>query len=195
MSLDIAIVGFGGVFPGAESPQDFWSNIERGNDAVVEVPSGRWYLDPDEAYSSEIASADRVYARRAGLLLEIDLDTDDLGIDAHLLDRLDPMFKVALRAAQMAVADGLPETLDRDRTGVIFGNIVLPTDASSSSGTGDPRSDLCGAPRARSALSPRPPSPLIAMWRGFPRAWWHTPWACAVAVTRWTLPARRHSTP
>ncbi len=131
MSLDIAIVGFGGVFPGAESPQDFWSNIERGNDAVVEVPSGRWYLDPDEAYSSEIASADRVYARRAGLLLEIDLDTDDLGIDAHLLDRLDPMFKVALRAAQMAVADGLPETLDRDRTGVIFGNIVLPTDASS----------------------------------------------------------------
>ena len=129
--LDIAIVGFGGVFPGAQSPQDFWSNIERGNDAAVEVPSRRWYLDPDEAYSPEIATADRVYSRRAGLLGEIDLDTDDLGIDADLLERLDPMFRVALRAAQMAVADGLPETLDRDRTGVIFGNIVLPTDASS----------------------------------------------------------------
>ena len=129
--LDIAIVGFGGVFPGAQSPQDFWSNIERGNDAAVEVPSRRWYLDPDEAYSPEIATADRVYSRRVGLLGEIDLDTDDLGIDADLLERLDPMFRVALRAAQMAVADGLPETLDRDRTGVIFGNIVLPTDASS----------------------------------------------------------------
>jgi len=64
-------------------------------------------------------------------LLDIELNVDELSIDADLLDRLDPMFRVALRAAQMALADGLPETLDRDRTGVIFGNIVLPTDAAS----------------------------------------------------------------
>ena len=124
--LDIAIVGFGGVFPGAESPQDFWNNIERGNDAAVEVPSARWSVDPDEAYSPDIAAADHVYSRRAGLLGEIDLDTEDLGIDAHLLDRLDPMFRVALSAAQMAMADGLPETLDRDRTGVAYETSPLP---------------------------------------------------------------------
>ena len=185
--LDIAIVGFGGVFPGAQSPQDFWSNIERGNDAAVEVPSRRWYLDPDEAYSPEIATADRVYSRRVGLLGEIDLDTDDLGIDADLLERLDPMFRVALRAAQMAVADGLPETLDRDRTGVIFGNIVLPTDASSALAL-----ETLG--RSFAALRPRPPSPSIAMSRDFPRAWWHTLWAYAAAATRWTRHARRPST-
>jgi acyl transferase domain-containing protein/3-hydroxymyristoyl/3-hydroxydecanoyl-(acyl carrier protein) dehydratase len=129
--LDIAVVGFGGVFPGGDSPQDFWSNIERGNDAAIEIPSGRWHVDPDEVYAPGVATEDRVYARRAGLLGEIELDTDALAIDPDLLDRLDPMFRVALRAAQMAVADGMPETLDRDRTGVIFGNIVLPTDASS----------------------------------------------------------------
>ena len=129
--LDIAVVGFGGVFPGGATLQDFWTNIERANDAAIEVPPGRWYVDPDEAYSPEIGAPDRVYARRAGLLDEINLDTDVLGIDTDLLDRLDPMFRVVLRAAQMAVADGLPETLDRNRTGVIFGNIVLPTDASS----------------------------------------------------------------
>ena len=129
--LDIAIVGFGGVFPGAESPKDFWRNIERGEDATAEVPPERWYVDPDDAYSPEIATADRVYSRRAGLLGDIDLDTDGLAIDAHVLDGLDPMFRLALRAAQMAVEDARPETLHRDRTGVIFGNIVLPTDAAS----------------------------------------------------------------
>lgn len=129
--LDIAIVGFGGVFPGAESPKDFWRNIQRGKDSAVDVPSERWYVDPDEAYSPEIPAADKVYSRRACLLGDIDLDTDGLGIDEHLLDRLDPMFRLALRAAQMAVEDAGPETFDRDRTGVIFGNIVLPTDAAS----------------------------------------------------------------
>ncbi len=129
--LEIAIVGFGGVFPGAKSQKDFWRNIERGEDATAEVPPVRWYMDPDEAYSPEVATADRVYARRAGLLGDIDLDTDGLSIDAHVLDGLDPMFRLALRAAQMAVEDARPEALDRDRTGVIFGNIVLPTDAAS----------------------------------------------------------------
>ena len=129
--LDIAIVGFGGVFPGAESQKDFWRNIERGEDSARDVPSDRWYLDPDEAYSPEIAAADRVYSRRACLLGDFELDSNGLSIDTQILDGLDPMFRVALYAAQMAVADARPDTLDRDRTGVIFGNIVLPTDASS----------------------------------------------------------------
>ena len=129
--LDIAIVGFGGVFPGAESPEEFWKNIERGEDAAADVSPGRWNIDPDEVYSPEVATADRVYARRACLLDDVDLDTDDLAIDADILDRLDPMFRLALRAAQLAIEDARPGTLGRERTGVIFGNIVLPTDAAS----------------------------------------------------------------
>jgi acyl transferase domain-containing protein len=63
--LDIAIVGFGGVFPGAEGPREFWKNIEQGIDAAEDVPADRWFVDPDDAYSPEVPSADRVYARRA----------------------------------------------------------------------------------------------------------------------------------
>jgi acyl transferase domain-containing protein/3-hydroxymyristoyl/3-hydroxydecanoyl-(acyl carrier protein) dehydratase len=129
--LDIAIVGFGGVFPGAEGPREFWRNIEQGVDAAVDVPAERWFLDPDDAYSPEVPAPDRVYARRACLLGDVDLEPEGLGLDAQMLERLDPMFKIALKAAQMAMSDGQLETLDRDRTGVIFGNIVLPTDASS----------------------------------------------------------------
>jgi acyl transferase domain-containing protein/3-hydroxymyristoyl/3-hydroxydecanoyl-(acyl carrier protein) dehydratase len=129
--LDIAIVGFGGVFPGAENPKDFWRNIARGHDAAVEVSPGRWYVDPDEAYASGIADPDKVYSRRACLLGDIDLDPDGLRVDPHVLDGLDPMFRLALRAAQMALEDAGPETVNRERTGVIFGNIVLPTDSSS----------------------------------------------------------------
>ncbi len=129
--LAIAIVGFGGVFPGARSLRELWGAIERGEDAAAEVPVGRWHLDPDQAYSPEIAAADRVYTRRACLLEDFELETENLAIDAHFLDRLDPMFRVALRAAQMAVEDAGPEAIGADRTGVIFGNIVLPTDAAS----------------------------------------------------------------
>ena len=99
----------------AEGPREFWKNIEQGIDAAEDVPADRWFVDPDDAYSPEVPSADRVYARRACLLGDVELDTEGLGLDAQMLERLDPMFRVALRAAQEAVADARAETLDRER--------------------------------------------------------------------------------
>jgi len=128
--LDIAIVGFGAVFPGASDLAGFWENIRGGVDAAADVRPGRWFLDPDGAFASELGAADKVYSRRACLVDEVALDADGLALDPELLERLDPMFRIALRAAQDALESAGPETIDRDRTGVIFGNIALPTDAS-----------------------------------------------------------------
>ena len=75
--LDIAIVGFGGVFPGAKSPEDFWGNIEGGKDASAEVPPERWYVDPDKAYAPGIADPDHVYSRRACLLDDFELERSE----------------------------------------------------------------------------------------------------------------------
>ena len=41
----VAIVGIGGVFPGAPDPERFWSNVAAGVDATSEVPPGRWSID------------------------------------------------------------------------------------------------------------------------------------------------------
>ncbi len=56
----IAIVGLGGLFPGADSTSDhqsgqhldqFWKNIQSGRDCSREVPTGRWLLDKADALS------------------------------------------------------------------------------------------------------------------------------------------------
>lgn len=50
MKLDcpIAIIGMGGVFPGAADLRTFWSNIAQARDMAREVPPGRGSLSRDE---------------------------------------------------------------------------------------------------------------------------------------------------
>ena len=128
MNTRIAIVGIGGIFPGARDPQQFWDNVRNRNNAAAPVPATRWLLDPEEVYSPEIGRADRVYSRRACLIQDFVADPVGLDIDEELFMRLDPMFQIALQAGHQAFRDGGGAGIDADRTGVIFGNIALPTD-------------------------------------------------------------------
>ena len=43
----IAIVGIGGVFPGACDLDEFWQNILSAKDSAIDVGTDRWRLDPD----------------------------------------------------------------------------------------------------------------------------------------------------
>ena len=45
-SESVAIVGIGGIFPGAPHLEQFWDNIRNGRSAAREVPDGRWLLPP-----------------------------------------------------------------------------------------------------------------------------------------------------
>jgi acyl transferase domain-containing protein/3-hydroxymyristoyl/3-hydroxydecanoyl-(acyl carrier protein) dehydratase len=128
----VAIVGYGGVFPGASGPEHFWSNIERAADATGEVPPGRWILDVDRAFDPRIPQPDKVYSTRGGFCPEVRPEGALLGLEAGLLDRLDPAFSLAIHAAQAAWSSSRTEQLDHSRVGVIFGHIVLPTEKSSS---------------------------------------------------------------
>ena len=62
----VAIVGYGGVFPGAGDPEGLWANIVEAVDATTEVPPGRWLLAPAQAFDPRIPQPDKVYchARR-----------------------------------------------------------------------------------------------------------------------------------
>jgi acyl transferase domain-containing protein/3-hydroxymyristoyl/3-hydroxydecanoyl-(acyl carrier protein) dehydratase len=134
-SWPVAIVGIGGIFPGATSLESFWATIESGRSAARDVPAGRWILPPEQAYRDEIPHADAVYSRKGCFLDPIEAPTGT-DVDTALLDGLDPVFHVAARAAQAALADYTEnrDPLDedeRERVGVVIGNIALPTEKSS----------------------------------------------------------------
>ena len=132
----IAIVGIGGLFPGADASTDddhletFWKNIQSGRDCSREAPADRWLLDKKDVWSSEL-EADKVNSIRGCFLDDFQLDPTGLDLDQDILAKLDPMFHVLLHAGRQAWHDTNNGKLDKQRVGVIIGNIVLPTDASS----------------------------------------------------------------
>jgi len=129
-SHKIAIVGIGGIFPGAKNLEQFWENILASKDCSREPPEGRWLLSLEDAYASESAP-DKVYSRRACFVDDFDFNPDDYEIDKRFLESLDPMFHLLLHAGRQAWRDAITDNLDKQRAGVIVGNIALPTDASS----------------------------------------------------------------
>ncbi len=127
----IAVVGMGGIFPGAANLDRFWANIAAGVDASREVPSGRWVLDPASAYDPEVGRADKVYSTRGCFIEDFHLDKRDLDLDPDVVTALDPLFHLALHAGRQAVEDACLDKDSRERVGVIIGNIALPTESSS----------------------------------------------------------------
>ncbi|WP_026011963.1 beta-ketoacyl synthase N-terminal-like domain-containing protein, partial [Singulisphaera acidiphila] len=127
----VAIVGIGGIFPQSPDLDRFWANVAGGIDTTREVPRGRWLLDVADAYDSRVGAPDRVYATRGGFIEDFQLDPNGLNLDRAELGRLDPMFHLALHAGRQAWQSAVTANLDRSRVGVVFGNIVLPTETSS----------------------------------------------------------------
>jgi acyl transferase domain-containing protein/3-hydroxymyristoyl/3-hydroxydecanoyl-(acyl carrier protein) dehydratase len=159
----IAIVGIGGFFAASGSPEQFWSILFQGTDATSEVPAGRWPIDPTEALDRRIALADHVYTTRGGFVDGPRFDPAGTSLDRGLLERLDPVFHLALAAASQAWRDAQTERIDRDRTGVVFGNIVLPTETASALS----REGLGGAFERRLGL-PAPALEAIEPLNAFP---------------------------
>ena len=130
MTERIAIVGIGGVFPGARDLDQFWQNILNARDTAIDVQADRWRLSPDDLYSKELAP-DKVNSRRACLIQDFQFNPDGLNIDADLLQRLDLMYQILLHAGRDAWNDACTEAINKERVGVIIGNIVLPSELSS----------------------------------------------------------------
>ncbi len=130
----VAIVGFSGVFPGGRTLADFWGNIERGVDTSRPVPPGRWVLHPQKIGGSGSIAPDRVYTDRGCFIDEFQLDPAGLHLPAGWLKDLDPSFQLLLEAGRGALASARGKRAEGHRTGIVLGNIALPTTASSALG-------------------------------------------------------------
>jgi acyl transferase domain-containing protein/acyl carrier protein len=109
----IAIVGLACRFPGANTPEEFWSRLERGEDCIREIPPERAVFGWPEAVP-----------RWAGLLEQIDaFDPGFFGISPREATSLDPQQRLALEVAWESLerASIVPETLVGSKTGVFLG--------------------------------------------------------------------------
>jgi acyl transferase domain-containing protein/phosphopantetheinyl transferase len=116
---DIAIVGMACLFPGAEGPAEFWSNICRGLE-MIRDPLPSWdpgrYLD-----GTEIT---RIPTAKGGFLGEqFGADPVSMGVMPSSIDGSEPDHFLALRIAQAALEDALQgRDFDPVRTGIILGH-------------------------------------------------------------------------
>ncbi|KXX74579.1 Erythronolide synthase, modules 1 and 2, partial [Madurella mycetomatis] len=87
---DIAIVSMACRLPGGiATPEDFWELLERGGDAIADVPKDRW--DADALYDVRTDARGKSYCRRGGFLASIDsFDADFFGISPREARSLDP---------------------------------------------------------------------------------------------------------
>ncbi len=129
----VAIVGVGGIFPMSPTLDRFWETISGNVDTSRQPPQGRWLLDPEEAYEPAIGAADKIYSKK-GCYINDESDPSviaGLDIAPDFLASLDPMFRLLLRAGHQAFRDGRIDQLDRQRVGIIIGNLALPSEHSS----------------------------------------------------------------
>ena len=99
----VAIVGLGGLFPGASTIDAFWRNIVDGVDAITDVPTDRW--DP-LFFEPETVAADRFYCRRGGFVdASAVFDPTEFGIMPVAAEGAEPDQLIALAVAAAALAD------------------------------------------------------------------------------------------
>ena len=147
-SEPIAIVGMACRFPGgATSPEQFWDVLDRGVDAIREVPLERW--DVDAYFDADPGAPGKIRTRWGGFLDHIDLfDAEFFGIAPREAARMDPQQRLLLEVTWEALDDAgyPPQRLAGSLTGVYLAaynsdyarmlyNDIAAIDAHTSSGT------------------------------------------------------------
>lgn len=118
----IAVIGMGCRFPGgADSPEQFWTLLRDGVDAVGDIPRSRWdvdaFHDPDPAVPGKSAVA------HGGFVDGVDqFDASFFGIMRREAERMDPQHRVFLEVAVDALdhAGLTREHLAGSQTGVFI---------------------------------------------------------------------------
>ncbi|WP_405789788.1 amino acid adenylation domain-containing protein [Streptomyces sp. NBC_01367] len=116
---DIAVIGFDGVFPNAESPEELWRVLVEGEDCLSEVPASRWDID---SYYGTDGKPGTVYLRRAGFVEGLtDFDAGFFRLSPAEAEWIDPQQRHLVQSAWRALEDaGLAGTTQRS-TGVFVG--------------------------------------------------------------------------
>ncbi|MFL5355571.1 beta-ketoacyl synthase N-terminal-like domain-containing protein [Archangium sp.] len=115
----LAIIGMGGMFPGATNVEALWKKLLAGHDATAEVPRDRWkadrYFHPERK--------DKTYTRIGCWLDSLPSPTMEMRIPPAAWASLDPSHVVTLLSAEQALKDAgyVPDKWNRDRVALALG--------------------------------------------------------------------------
>jgi acyl transferase domain-containing protein/surfactin synthase thioesterase subunit len=101
----IAIVGIGCRFPGnINNPDEFWSSLQQGFDAITDIPEERWHIDA--FYDPNPNKAGKIKAKKGGFVKDVDhFDADFFGIFPSEAQRIDPQQRLLLEITYEALED------------------------------------------------------------------------------------------
>ncbi len=121
-TVPIAIIGLSCRLPGADDPDQFWTMLQAGRDAVGTVPPDRW--DRDYFFHPNQSQSGKMYTRAGGFLENVDrFDAEFFGITPREAAQMDPQQRLALELAWEALESAriVPATIGGSQTSVVMG--------------------------------------------------------------------------
>lgn len=119
---EIAVIGIGCRFPGANNPEEYWQLLVNQGNAITEVPSDRW--DVNAFYDPTPGAPGKMNTRWGGFIQAFDrFDANFFGISGREATTMDPQQRLLLEVTWAALEQaGLrPQSLRGSQTGVFIG--------------------------------------------------------------------------
>ena len=137
----LAIIGMGCLFPKANNPDEYWTNIREGVDAITDIPETHWKVS--DYFNDDKSAPDMTYAKRGGFINKQDFNPLLYGLSPNNIEATDTTQLLGMVVARQALLDagystgkdaGDGREFDRDRTSVIIGvtgtlELVIPLGA------------------------------------------------------------------
>ncbi|MBI6548656.1 beta-ketoacyl synthase N-terminal-like domain-containing protein [Xenorhabdus lircayensis] len=126
---NIAIVGMGCLFPGADTLDKYWNNLLQEKDCATPLSALELGVEPEHYYSPVSGTADKITYIRNGHVRDFNFDGSGYALPEHELKSLDALFKWTLYASEQALNDSgyRHQKNILQKTGLIIGNIGMPT--------------------------------------------------------------------
>ena len=126
-SDDIAIIGVNGRYPAARNLKEYWENLVKRMDCIIEIPLDRW--DKDKYYDTDRSKEGKSYSKWGGFLNDIDkFDPLIFNISPKDAESIDPQERLFLETVWATLEDAgysrdyfKNNALHRNEVGVFVG--------------------------------------------------------------------------
>ncbi|CAH9049689.1 hypothetical protein PSECIP111951_00439 [Pseudoalteromonas holothuriae] len=131
MKDKIAIVGLGCIFPEADTPEKLWKVFEQGTDVTSEISEQELGVSPAHYKHPEKGTIDKIGYSKNGYVRKSDIELNGFKVAEQTLKQFDKVFQWTLHAAAQALKDVSSADVEKavSRTGLVLGNINMPTHA------------------------------------------------------------------